>query len=443
MLLHTYFFYNLAGGYCIFTIDQIRAFEVLDSRGNPTVAAEVVLFDGTAASACVPSGASTGSKEAMELRDGDKKRYLGKGVTKACKAVEGPLAEVAMAIDVRDTRGIDQALIAYDGTLNKKKVGANAILAVSLACAKVAAKSQEMHLFEFLGGKRARVLPVPMMNILNGGAHASNNVDIQEFMIVPAGAKDFATAVRWGAEIFQTLKGVLAKRGMVTAVGDEGGFAPDLGSVEETLDLILEAVSKAGRKPGTEVLLALDCAASEFSAGTGYNLKGAGKKYSSKGFAAQLANWRSKYPIVSIEDGMDERDWKGWRYLTEACGGNTQLVGDDLFVTDAKLLTKGIDEKIANAILIKPNQCGTLTETEMAVNIAAGSGYGTVMSHRSGETEDVTIADLAVAWNCGQIKTGAPSRGERTAKYNRLMYIERELGADAIYAGNYLFADCK
>ena len=346
-----------------------------------------------------------------------------------------------MQYDVRETRSIDNALIAYDGTSNKAKVGANAILALSLACAKAAAKSQDLELFQFLGGKRACVLPVPMMNILNGGAHAANNVDIQEFMVVPFGAKDFATAVRWGAEIFQTLKGLLAKKGMVTAVGDEGGFAPDLGSVEETLELILEAITKAGRKPGKEVLLALDCAASEFSTSSGYNLKGAGRKYTRKAFAAQLAKWRADYPIVSIEDGMDEKDWQGWKYLTEACGANTQLVGDDLFVTDAQLLSKGIDSKIANAILIKPNQCGTLTETEMAVNIAAGSGYGTVMSHRSGETEDVTIADLAVGWNCGQIKTGAPSRGERTAKYNRLMYIERALGEDAVYAGNYLFVD--
>ena len=424
-------------------IDLIRAFEILDSRGKPTVAAEVILFDGTAATACVPSGASTGSKEALELRDGDKRRYLGKGVTKACKAIEGPLAEVVMPFDVRETRGIDNALIACDGTGNKAKVGANAILALSLACAKAAAKSQELELFEFLGGKRACVLPVPMMNILNGGAHAANNVDIQEFMVVPFGAKNFATAVRWGAEIFQTLKGLLAKRGLVTAVGDEGGFAPDLGSVEETLELILEAITKAGRKPGKEVLLALDCAASEFATSSGYNLKGAGRKYSRKAFASQLAKWRAAYPIVSIEDGMDEQDWQGWKYLTEACGANTQLVGDDLFVTDSQLLAKGIDQKIANAILIKPNQCGTLTETEMAVNIAAGSGYGTVMSHRSGETEDTTIADLAVGWNCGQIKTGAPSRGERTAKYNRLMYIERTLGADAVYAGNYLFVDYK
>ena len=418
---------------------NVIALEVLDSRGNPTVEATVCLDDGCVGSACAPSGASTGSLEALELRDKDAKRYNGKGVTKACAAVEGDLADAIVGIDSYDQRAIDMALINADGTDNKSSLGANAILAVSLACARASADSSMLPLYRYLGGTRARLLPVPMLNILNGGAHASNNVDIQEFMVVPAGARDFSTALRWGAEIFHALKGILDKRGMSSAVGDEGGFAPDVDGVSETLDLVLEAIAKAGRKPGKDVWLALDCAANELRGGKGYKLPGEKSNYTSKGFAQQLAKWQSSYPIVSIEDGMAEDDWKGWKELTQACGYKAQLVGDDLFVTKTELLRKGIEEGVANAILVKPNQCGSLTETEDAVGLAQGSGYATVMSHRSGETEDSTIADLAVAWGCGQIKTGAPCRGERTAKFNRLLRIERELGDKAVFAGKDAF----
>ena len=421
------------------TIVDVKALEVLDSRGNPTVSATVHLDDGSTGSACAPSGASTGSKEALELRDGDKKRFGGKGVRNACAAVEGKLRRAVLGLAADSQQDIDAALLAADGTKNKGKLGANAILAVSLAAAKAAAASADQPLYRHLGGTRARLLPVPLLNILNGGAHASNNVDIQEFMIVPAGAKDFATALQWGAEVFQALKGLLAKQGLTTAVGDEGGFAPDVDGVAATLDLVLAAIAKAGRKPGKDVWLALDCAANEFYANKRYNLTAENKKYGSKEFAQALQKWTRKYPIISIEDGMAEDDWDGWRALTSACGSGTQLVGDDLFVTDVKLLQRGIDTDVANAILVKPNQCGSLTETEAAVALAQGSGYGTVMSHRSGETEDTVIADLAVAWNCGQIKTGAPSRGERTAKFNRLLAIERELGSAARYAGKDAF----
>ena len=421
------------------TIVDVKALEVLDSRGNPTVSATVHLDDGSTGSACAPSGASTGSKEALELRDGDKKRFGGKGVRNACAAVEGKLRRAVLGLAADSQQDIDGALLAADGTKNKGKLGANAILAVSLAAAKAAAASADQPLYRHLGGTRARLLPVPLLNILNGGAHASNNVDIQEFMIVPAGARDFATALQWGAEVFQALKGLLAKQGMTTAVGDEGGFAPDVDGVAATLDLVLAAIAKVGRKPGKDVWLALDCAANEFYANKRYNLTAENKKYGSKEFAQALQKWTRKYPIISIEDGMAEDDWSGWRALTAACGSSTQLVGDDLFVTDVKLLQRGIDTDVANAILVKPNQCGSLTETEAAVALAQGSGYGTVMSHRSGETEDTVIADLAVAWNCGQIKTGAPSRGERTAKFNRLLAIERELGSAARYAGKDAF----
>ncbi len=419
---------------------NVTALEVLDSRGNPTVEATVYLDDGGIGTACAPSGASTGSKEALELRDGDKRRFGGKGVRKACAAVEGRLADAIIGIDAYNHREIDEALRKADGTENKSSLGANAILAVSLACAKAVAESNMLPLYRHLGGTRARLLPVPMLNILNGGAHASNNVDIQEFMVVPAGAPDFSTALRWGVEIFQELKGLLAKRNLSTAVGDEGGFAPDVDGVDATLDLILEAVSAAGRKPGREVWLALDCAANELRSGKGYSLPGEkDSRFTSKSFAAKLAKWQSSYPIVSIEDGMAEDDWQGWKELTDACGDKAQLVGDDLFVTDTKLLGRGMAEGVANAILVKPNQCGSLSETEDAVNLAQSGGYATVMSHRSGETEDSTIADLAVAWGCGQIKTGAPCRGERTAKFNRLLRIERELGRSARFPGKDAF----
>lgn len=418
---------------------NVMALEILDSRGNPTVEATVHLDDGSIGTAGVPSGASTGSKEALELRDKDPKRYGGKGVAKACASVEGGLADAIIGMDAYDSRAIDNALLRADGTENKSSFGANAILAVSLACAKASAESSMLPLYRYLGGARARLLPVPMLNILNGGAHAANNVDIQEFMVVPAGARDYATALRWGSEIFHALKGVLEKRGMATGVGDEGGFAPEVGGVEETLELILEAIAKAGRKAGKDVWMALDCAANELRAGKGYSLPGENGKYSSGEFAAQLAKWQSKYPIVSIEDGMAEDDWKGWKALTDKCGDKAQLVGDDLFVTNSAILQKGIDEGVANAILVKPNQCGSLSETEDAVALAQENGYATVMSHRSGETEDTTISDLAVAWGCGQIKTGAPCRGERTAKLNRLLRIERELGGSATFAGKDAF----
>lgn len=416
-------------------ITNVTALEVLDSRGNPTVEAAVHLADGSVGRACAPSGASTGSKEALELRDGDPKRFGGKGVRKACAAVAGRLRKAVLDLDAEDQEQVDARLLAADGTPNKSKLGANAILAVSLAAAKAAAAAQGQPLYRHLGGRRARLLPVPMLNILNGGAHADNNVDVQEFMVLPAGAPDFSTALRWGAEIFAALKGLLAKRGMTTAVGDEGGFAPDVDGVAATLDLILEAIAKAGRKPGKDVWIALDCAANEFHAKGTYSLKAERRRCKSPEFAKLLAGWARRYPIASIEDGMAEDDWEGWKLLTKACGASTQLVGDDLFVTDAKLLRRGVDSGVANAILVKPNQCGSLTETEAAVALAQESGYGTVMSHRSGETEDTTIADLAVAFSCGQIKTGAPSRGERTAKFNRLLRIEQELGRAARFAG--------
>ena len=420
-------------------IQAVHALEILDSRGNPTVEAVVRLEDGSIGRAAAPSGASTGSKEALELRDKDPKRFNGKGVTKACAFVEGKLASAVIGLNAYDQANVDAKLLAADGTANKTKLGANSILAVSLATAHAAAESSFMPLYRYLGGTRARTLPVPLFNILNGGAHAANNVDIQEFMIVPVGAPNFKTALQWGAETFHSLKSILSKRKMSTAVGDEGGFAPDVDGVAATLDLILEAISKAGRKAGKDIYIALDCAANEFATAKGYNLAGENKSFTSQGFVKQLAKWRAKYPIVSIEDGMEENDWKGWSSLTKEVGKNTQLVGDDLFVTQVKLLGKGIKQNIANAILIKPNQCGSLTETLDAVELAQQNDFGTVMSHRSGETEDVTIADLAVAWSCGQIKTGAPSRGERTAKFNRLLRIEHELGKSALYAGKSVF----
>ncbi len=424
-------------------IVAVSSLEILDSRGNPTVEATVTLQDGSCGTAAAPSGASTGSKEALELRDGDPKRYGGKGVERACNIVAGQIARKVIGLDADDCHAIDAAMLAADGTANKAKFGANAILAVSLAAAKAAANSQRLPLYRHLGGKRANLLPVPMLNILNGGAHAANNVDIQEFMIIPAGARNFSTALRWGAEIFHALKGLLATKHMSTAVGDEGGFAPDVDGVKATLELIMTAIRKAGRKAGRDIWLALDCAANEFATRSGYHLPGEGKKYSKSQFADQLVSWADAYPILSIEDGMSETDWSSWKRLTMLCGAKTQLVGDDLFVTDVKLLGKGIAEGVANAILIKPNQCGSLTETEAAVTLAQHAGYATVMSHRSGETEDATIADLAVAWGCGQIKTGAPSRGERTSKFNRLLRIENELGKAARFAGKDAFANLR
>ena len=420
-------------------IVAVNSLEVLDSRGNPTVEATVILADGSTGTACAPSGASTGSKEALELRDQNPRRFGGKGVLQACAAVTGKLARVVCGLDATDNRTIDAALLAADGTPNKAKLGANAILAVSLACAKAGAAANRLPLYRHLGGTRARLLPVPMLNILNGGAHAANNVDIQEFMVVPAGAPNFSTALRWGVEVFHALKKILSGKKMTTAVGDEGGFAPDVDGVRPTLELILKAITAAGRKPGKEVWIALDCAANELVTSKGYALPGEKSKYSAKQFADQLAQWQAQYPIVSIEDGMAEDDWQGWQHLTNACGKQAQLVGDDLFVTNVELLQRGITAGVANAILVKPNQCGSLSETEDAVAVAQANGYATVMSHRSGETEDTTIADLAVAWNCGQIKTGAPSRGERTAKFNRLLRIEQELGKSAIYAGRAAF----
>ncbi len=414
-------------------IEAISSLQVLDSRGNPTVEATVYLSDGSTGRAAAPSGASTGSKEALELRDGGAS-YMGKGVLRACANIDGPIARALAGCDAADQDALDDKMLRLDGTAAKSKLGANAILAVSLAAAKAAAVSWRMPLYRYLGGTAARTLPVPLMNILNGGAHAANNVDIQEFMIVPTGARTFSEAVRWGTEVFHALKGLLAKRKMATAVGDEGGFAPDVDGVSQTLDLVMAAIKAAGRKPGKEIALALDCAANELAGKGTYALPGErAKPYTSAQFADQLAKWRTSYPIVSIEDGMAEDDWKGWQTLTAKLGATTQLVGDDLFVTSTKLLARGVKSGVANAILIKPNQCGSLTETDAAVAAAKQSGYGTVMSHRSGETEDETIADLAVGWDCGQIKTGAPSRGERTAKYNQLMRIESELGRAARY----------
>ena len=423
-------------------IIKITAREILDSRGNPTVEADVMLADGSFGRAAVPSGASTGEREAIELRDGNPKRYLGKGVEKAVKNVNTVIAKALLGVDGTNQVAADRTMIALDGTETKSKLGANAILAVSLAVARAAAESCGLPLYRYLGGVNANLLPTPLMNIINGGAHADNSVDVQEFMIAPHGASSFKEAIRMGAEVFHSLKGVLKKRGYSTAVGDEGGFAPNLKSNEEALETILEAIAKAGYKPGKQISLALDCAASEFfDARTKKYVfkKSDGSQRTSEEMAAYWGGWVKKYPIVSIEDGMGENDWAGWKAITVALGDKIQLVGDDLFVTNTSILAKGIAEGIANSILIKVNQIGTLTETLEAIEMATRAGYTSISSHRSGETEDAFIADLAVATNCGQIKTGSASRTDRLAKYNQLLRIEEELGSAARYAGRKAF----
>ncbi len=409
--------------------------QILDSRGNPTVEVDVVLEDGSMGRAAVPSGASTGAHEAVELRDGDKSRYLGKGVQKALEAVNMTIAEALVAMDAEDQVAIDETMIELDGTPNKSKLGANAILGVSLAVAKAAAEASGLALYRYVGGTQARVLPVPMMNIVNGGAHADNPIDFQEFMVMPIGAASFSEGLRMGAEIFHTLKKALHDAGHNTNVGDEGGFAPNIKSAEAALDFVMQAIEKAGYKPGEDVALALDCAATEFFKDGAYVYEGERKTRDPKAQAKYLAKLVGGYPIVSIEDGMAEDDWDGWKALTDLVGSKCQLVGDDLFVTNVTRLSQGIKAKTANSILVKVNQIGTLTETLAAVEMAQRAGYTAVMSHRSGETEDATIADLAVATNCGQIKTGSLARSDRTAKYNQLLRIEEELGSQAIYAG--------
>ena len=422
-------------------IVNVHAREILDSRGNPTVEVEVAIASGDVGRAAVPSGASTGEHEALELRDGDKSRYLGKGVRKAVANVLDQIAPAVVGMDASDQAGLDARLIELDGTPTKAKLGANAVLGVSLAAAKAAARAHELPLYRYVGGASARTLPVPLMNILNGGAHADSNVDIQEFMVVPLGAPTFAEGLRYGAEIFHALKGVLKKKGAATGVGDEGGYAPDLASNEEALALIMEAIAAAGLKAGTDVALALDCASSEyFDPKTGkYTLEGEGKTFDGPGLVDWYASLAAKYPIVSIEDGCDENDWTTWKLLTDKLGGKLQLVGDDLFVTNVTRLARGIAEGISNSILVKVNQIGSLTETLEAVRMAHRAGFTSVMSHRSGETEDTTIADLAVACDCGQIKTGSASRTDRVAKYNQLLRIEEELGKGARYAGKGAF----
>ena len=416
-------------------IADIKAREVLDSRGNPTIEADVLLAGGAFGSACAPSGASTGSREALELRDGDKARYLGKGVLRAIAGIHGPILECLRGMDATDQQALDEAMIKLDATENKEVLGANAILAVSLAAAKAAAIYKDLplyaHIAELNGTAGQYSMPVPMMNIINGGEHADNNVDIQEFMVQPVSAPNFSEALRCGAEIFHALKKVLSDRGLSTAVGDEGGFAPNLPSNEAALDVIAEAVAYAGYALGTDVTLALDCAASEFYENGTYNLSGEGQSFDASGFADYLTELTNKHPIVSI----DESDWDGWQELTQKCGDRVQLVGDDLFVTNTKILTRGIEQGIGNSILIKFNQIGTLTETLAAIRMAQKAGFSVVISHRSGETEDTTIADLAVATAAGQIKTGSLCRSDRVAKYNRLLRIEQELGADAPYRG--------
>lgn len=416
---------------------DIHAREILDSRGNPTIEVDVTLEDGTMGRAAVPSGASTGEHEAVELRDGDKSRYLGKGTLKAVENVNEKIAENVIGMDASEQIQIDRMMIALDGTHNKSELGANAILGVSLAVAKAAANFYGMPLYRYIGGTNARTTPAPMMNILNGGRHADNTVDIQEFMIMPLGAASFGDALRVGTEIFHTLKGVLKSKGYNTSVGDEGGFAPSLTSNEEALDVIMEAISKAGYTPGEQVALALDVAASEMVEGNQYKFYKSNQQLRT---VEQMVAWydslTSNYPIVSIEDGLGENDWAGWKMLTETIGNRVQLVGDDLFVTNPEFLARGIEEGVGNAILIKVNQIGTLTETLNAIQLASRHGYRSIISHRSGETEDSTIADIAVATNAGQIKTGAPSRTDRVAKYNQLLRIEEALGTDAIYAGH-------
>ncbi|HEX6928832.1 MAG TPA: phosphopyruvate hydratase [Gammaproteobacteria bacterium] len=420
-------------------IVDIRAREIIDSRGNPTVEADVHLEGGITGRAAVPSGASTGSREAVELRDGDKARYLGKGVQKAVANVNGEILAALKGMDAADQAVIDRKMIELDGTDNKGRLGANAILAVSLACAQASAKAAGKPLFEYLGGSGATGMPVPMMNIINGGAHADNSVDMQEFMILPVGGASFSEALRVGAEVFHSLKKVLNARKLNTAVGDEGGFAPDLPSNEAALEIIIEAIDAAGYKAGKDILLGLDVASTEFYKNGVYHLESEGKKFNADEFAAYLAGLVERYPIVTIEDGMDESDWDGWKHLTEKIGSKVQLVGDDLFVTNPKILREGIDKGIANSILIKVNQIGTLTETLEAIKLATDNGYTAVVSHRSGETEDATIADLAVATTATQIKTGSMSRSDRIAKYNQLLRIEEILGDRATYPGREAF----
>ena len=414
--------------------------EIIDSRGNPTVEADVILDSGVVGRAAVPSGASTGQREAVELRDGDISRYLGKGVLKAVSAVSGELREAVLGMDVTDQKAIDEKIIATDGTENKARLGANALLAVSMAAARAAANDAGISLYRSLGGDKANVMPVPMMNIINGGSHADNSIDLQEFMIIPVGASSIAEAVRYGAEIFHSLKKVLNEKGLNTAVGDEGGFAPDLPSNEAAIQVILRAISDAGYIAGKEIMIAIDAASSEFYKDGQYVLASENRSLSSAQFVDLLASWVDQYPIISIEDGMDENDWAGWKLLTERIGDKVQLVGDDLFVTNTKILSKGIEQGVGNSILIKVNQIGTLTETLAAINMAKDAGYTAVVSHRSGETEDTTIADLAVATNAGQIKTGSLSRSDRIAKYNQLIRIESELGQAATYPGMKAFS---
>ncbi len=416
-------------------IVDIHAREILDSRGNPTVEVDVTLEDGTLGRAAVPSGASTGAYEAVEKRDGDKARYKGKGVLEACAAVNGEIAEALVGADVTDQVEIDEAMIELDGTTNKSRLGANAILGVSLACAKAAADWTSQPLYRYVGGTSARVLPVPMMNIINGGEHADNPIDIQEFMIMPVKADSIRDAVRMGSEVFHTLKSELSAAGLATGIGDEGGFAPDISSTREALDFIMKSIEKAGYAPGDDIHLALDCAATEYFKDGKYVLSGENKTLNGEENAAYLAALVADYPIISIEDGMSEDDWDGWRALTKMLGDRVQLVGDDLFVTNPERLAEGIEKGCANSMLVKVNQIGSLTETLRAVDMAHRARYTNVMSHRSGETEDTTIADLAVATNCGQIKTGSLSRSDRLAKYNQLIRIEEMLGASAQYAG--------
>ncbi|MDF1803904.1 phosphopyruvate hydratase [Thalassovita sp.] len=417
------------------TIIDIHAREILDSRGNPTVEVDVILEDGTMGRAAVPSGASTGAHEAVEKRDGDKDRYMGKGVLEACAAVNGEIAEALVGFDVTEQVAIDMTMIELDGTPNKARLGANAILGVSLACAKAAADFTAQPLFRYIGGTSARVLPVPMMNIINGGEHADNPIDIQEFMIMPVSATDVKEAIRMGAEVFHTLKKELSSAGYNTGIGDEGGFAPALESTRVALDFVMKSIEKAGYKPGEDIYLALDCASSEYYKDGKYELAGEGKSLTSEENADYLAALCADYPIISIEDGMDEDDWDGWKLLTDKIGDKVQLVGDDLFVTNPLRLADGIQQGVANSMLVKVNQIGSLTETLKAVDMAHRARYTNVMSHRSGETEDATIADLAVATNCGQIKTGSLSRSDRLAKYNQLIRIEELLGETAEYAG--------
>ncbi len=420
-------------------IVDVIAREILDSRGNPTIEADVVLESGVSGRAAVPSGASTGSKEAIELRDGDAKRYFGKGVRKAVENVNTEICEALLGLEVQEQNFIDQTMIELDGTDNKARLGANALLAVSCAVAKAAAEESGLPLYRYFGGAAPLSLPVPLMNVINGGAHANNKIDMQEFMIVPIGAPTFSEAMRYGAEVFHTLKKLIDSKGMATTVGDEGGFAPNLQSNEAALQLLMEAIDKAGYVAGKDIVLALDCAASEYHKDGKYQLGADGSALSSAQMVDYLANWCDKYPIISIEDGMGEHDWAGWKLLTERLGKKVQLVGDDLFVTNTKILREGIEKGIANSILIKINQIGTLTETFAAIEMAKRAGYTSIASHRSGETEDSLIADLAVGSNCGQIKTGSLSRSDRIAKYNQLLRIEEDLGSRAYYPGRDTF----